>query len=78
MDGTPWTFNNYILIFNWLEKDKDPLQALLYFINFWVQIHDLHNGLISQMMAKQFGNFIGTFLEHNVKSLGRESNSSWV
>ncbi|MBA0793061.1 hypothetical protein Gohar_017494 [Gossypium harknessii] len=43
----------------------------LIFVDFWVQIHNLPFGLISEVMGRQFGNFIGTFLEYDMKAMGR-------
>ncbi|MBA0847303.1 hypothetical protein Goshw_015809 [Gossypium schwendimanii] len=36
-----------------------------------VQIHDLPSGLINENMGRQFGNFIGDFLEYDTKAVGR-------
>ncbi|MBA0736498.1 hypothetical protein Gogos_010047 [Gossypium gossypioides] len=34
INGTPWTFNNHLLVFNLLKEDKDSLQVALQFGNF--------------------------------------------
>ncbi|MBA0833643.1 hypothetical protein Goarm_006073, partial [Gossypium armourianum] len=39
--GASWTFNNYLLVFDQLENNEDPMQIPMIFSWFWVQIHDL-------------------------------------
>ncbi|KAK5836396.1 hypothetical protein PVK06_012183 [Gossypium arboreum] len=39
--------------------------------NFWIQVHDLPMGLMSKMMAKQFGDFLGQILEYDTKSISK-------
>ncbi|MBA0659342.1 hypothetical protein Goklo_011489 [Gossypium klotzschianum] len=39
---------------------------------FWVQIHDLPPGLMKETMAKQFGDFLGQFLEYDTSILTTE------
>ncbi|PPS16181.1 hypothetical protein GOBAR_AA04400 [Gossypium barbadense] len=69
IQGSPWTFNNHLLVFHQLEKGEDPLQVLLYYVDFWVQVHDLPLGFYNKQLAGQFRNFIGTFLDYDSKSL---------
>ncbi|MBA0838052.1 hypothetical protein Goarm_010149 [Gossypium armourianum] len=64
---TPWTFNNHLLILHRLKENEDPLLVPLVFTNFWVQVHDLPPGFFSEKMAKQFGNFIGTVIDYDMK-----------
>ncbi|TYG47085.1 hypothetical protein ES288_D11G309800v1 [Gossypium darwinii] len=45
-------------------------EILLVFVDFWVQIHDFLSGLVLEVMARQFGNFIGTFLDNYMKTMG--------
>ncbi|MBA0693261.1 hypothetical protein Goari_010755 [Gossypium aridum] len=49
----------------------DPMALLLFWADFWVQIHDLPMGLMSETMARQFRNFQAQFLEYDVKSLNK-------
>ncbi|MBA0818291.1 hypothetical protein Gohar_003646 [Gossypium harknessii] len=44
---------------------EDPLLVSLYLSGFWVQIHDLSPGLMTETMAKQFGDFLGQFFEYH-------------
>lgn len=38
---------------------------------FWVQIHDLLPRMMSESMAKQFWDFIGSFIEYDAKQINR-------
>ncbi|KAH1091716.1 hypothetical protein J1N35_018973 [Gossypium stocksii] len=58
IEGVPWTFNNHLLVFHHLLEGEDPLQVPLFSMDFWIQIHDLPNGLFNETMAKQFGGFL--------------------
>nr|KJB45190.1 hypothetical protein B456_007G294500 [Gossypium raimondii] len=50
--------------------EDDLCMILLVFVDFWVQIHDFPSGLVLEVMARQFGNFIGTFLDNYMKMMG--------
>ncbi|MBA0677864.1 hypothetical protein Goari_019248 [Gossypium aridum] len=49
-------------------EGDDPQKLLLFFVNFWVQVHDLPKGLMSEQMVTQFGNFVGRFVGYNAKA----------
>ncbi|MBA0783221.1 hypothetical protein Gotri_000975, partial [Gossypium trilobum] len=38
---------------------------------FWVQVHDLPPGFFLETVAKYLGNFIGRFLEYNLKQFNK-------
>lgn len=42
--------------------------SLLWHLNMWIQIHDLPNGLMTEVVGKQLGNFFGEFLEYDHKN----------
>ncbi|KAH1083726.1 hypothetical protein J1N35_023487 [Gossypium stocksii] len=67
--GSPWTFNNHLLVFYRLLPGDDPLQVPLCLVDFWVQVHDIPIGYHSEDLARQFGNVLGTFLEFNFSIL---------
>lgn len=67
LDGLPWFFNKHLLILNKLNIYDDPLTVPLHFAIFWVQIHDLPSGLMSENMARKFGNFLGNFLDYDTR-----------
>ncbi|MBA0844809.1 hypothetical protein Goarm_022224, partial [Gossypium armourianum] len=53
-------------------KGDEPISILLFHSDFWVLVHDLSHGLMLASVAKQLGNFIGSFIDYdvNVISLG--------
>ncbi|MBA0634913.1 hypothetical protein Godav_024964 [Gossypium davidsonii] len=75
LKGSPWTFNNHLLILCKLERGEDPLKVPLIFIPFWVQIHDVPIGLFYENLAIQLGNFIRAFLEYDGSNLGKENRN---
>ncbi|PPS04462.1 hypothetical protein GOBAR_AA16201 [Gossypium barbadense] len=58
----PWTFNNHLMVFHRLLEDEDSMEVPLTYSFLWVQIHDLLPGMISDMVTKQFGYFIRSFI----------------
>ncbi|MBA0706646.1 hypothetical protein Golax_018743, partial [Gossypium laxum] len=66
--GTPWFFNNHLLILKKILYGDNPAVMELNFIEFWVQVHELPRGLMSESMAVQLGNFCGKFLEYDFHS----------
>ncbi|MBA0645890.1 hypothetical protein Goklo_013921, partial [Gossypium klotzschianum] len=54
IDGNPWTFNKHILVLYKQKSGEDPLRVPLYSVNYWVQIHDLMMGLMSERCHPRF------------------------
>ncbi|MBA0737116.1 hypothetical protein Gogos_010592, partial [Gossypium gossypioides] len=71
--GSPWTFNNHLLVLHKLQWREDPLRVLLISASFWVQVHDVSISFYSENLAIQLGNFIGIFQEYDSASLGKEN-----
>ncbi|MBA0661507.1 hypothetical protein Goklo_005795, partial [Gossypium klotzschianum] len=69
VNGAPWTFNNHLLVFHHLKQGEDPLEVDLLFTEFWIQIHNLPPRMFTIIIAKQFGDFIGTFVDYDVKAI---------
>ncbi|MBA0824892.1 hypothetical protein Goarm_021529 [Gossypium armourianum] len=67
LKGAPWTFNNHLLIIHRIQENEDPMSIPLVYSDWWVQIHDLPPGFFRDSMAVQFGNFIGKYLEYDMK-----------
>lgn len=64
----PWYFDNNLLILNTL-PDNTPAQSVpLLSVSFWVRIHDVPVGFMTERVGKDLGNFIGEFLEYDVKN----------
>lgn len=74
-NGGPWTFENAMLCTDVIPPGEDPLKVPLWFLNIWIQLHDLPSGFMSESVGKQLGNFFGEFLlydEKNNTSIWRE------
>lgn len=66
--GGPWSFDNALLVLNIVKPGEDPTSVSLTDIDFWIQIHDLPVGYMSEVVVKQLGNFFGTFLEYDTNN----------
>lgn len=76
LDGGPWTFDGAMLVVNTISRGEDPINVPLHELKFWVQIHGLPSGFMSEVVGKHLGNFFGTFLSYdpnNNTSIWRES-----
>ncbi|MBA0820134.1 hypothetical protein Gohar_022256 [Gossypium harknessii] len=63
--GTPWFFNNHLLILKRIPYGGNPAMLELNSMEFWIQVHELPPGLMSESLVKQLGNFCGRFLEYD-------------
>ena len=61
--GGPWTFNQHLLIISHLKIGDSPNQVPLFSSEFWVQVHDLPCGFMSEKVGKEIGKFIGNYIE---------------
>lgn len=66
--GGPWSFDGSVLVLNSIAAGEDPLKVSLVEVNFWIQIHDLPSGFMSEAVGMQLGNFFGTFMEYDPKN----------
>lgn len=57
-----------MLLIDVIPQGVDPLRLQLWFLNMWIQIHDLPNGFMSEAVGKQLGNFFGEFLLYDNKN----------
>lgn len=67
-NGGPWTFDNAMLCLETVLKGEDPIKVQLWFLNIWIQIHELPSGFMSEMVGQQLGNFFGEFLLYDAKN----------
>lgn len=49
--------------------DRTRWKSLLLKAAFWVQIHNLPTGMYTEQMTKQFGKFIGEYVEYDAKTM---------
>ncbi|MBA0567954.1 hypothetical protein Golob_005482 [Gossypium lobatum] len=59
--GSPWTFNNHLLMLYLLNEGEDPLRVPLILVVFLVQIHGVPQGFFTEALAHQLGGFLETF-----------------
>ncbi|MBA0746319.1 hypothetical protein Gogos_008852 [Gossypium gossypioides] len=73
--GTPWFFNNHLLLLQSINEGDNPAVMDLKFTEFWIQVHDLPPGSMNESMARQFGNFCDKSIEYNtsIPILGSQS-----
>ncbi|KAK5826517.1 hypothetical protein PVK06_021440 [Gossypium arboreum] len=50
--GTPWFFNNRLLILQRIPNGEHPAPLALNFTEFWIQVHELPPRLMTETMAK--------------------------
>ncbi|KAH1098566.1 hypothetical protein J1N35_015487 [Gossypium stocksii] len=75
LKGSPWTFNNHLLILHKFQCRDDPFKVPLFRASFWVQVYDVPIGLFLESLAIRLGNFIGEFLEYDGLTLGKENRN---
>ncbi|KAL8127116.1 hypothetical protein AgCh_014146 [Apium graveolens] len=68
INGGSWTFDNAMLCLDVIPQGVDPLKVPLWFLNIWIQIHDLPSGFMSETVGLQLGNFFGEFLLYDAKN----------
>lgn len=66
LDGIPWSFNRYLLLFHRLDLKEDPKTIPLNHSLFWIQVHNLPFGVVLERLAKNLGDFIGKFIHYDV------------
>ncbi|MBA0670183.1 hypothetical protein Goklo_025143, partial [Gossypium klotzschianum] len=70
LNGDPWTFNNHLLAYHFLEDGEDPMKVPLIYTTFKVQVHDLPPGFFIESIPKKLGNFKGKFFGSMAKVWG--------
>ncbi|MBA0818143.1 hypothetical protein Gohar_021916 [Gossypium harknessii] len=79
MDGMPWFFNRHLIEFHRLIRGEEPSTVPLWTTIFWVQIHNLPVGFITEGMPRQFRDFIGKLMEYDVSMVRRGiSKFMWI
>ncbi|XP_074366501.1 uncharacterized protein LOC141707310 [Apium graveolens] len=76
VNGGPWAFDGSMLVTSTIPKGEDPLKVPLYNLSFWIQLHGLPTGFMTEVVGRQHGNFFGSFLAYdpnNNTSIWRES-----
>ncbi|XP_074352285.1 uncharacterized protein LOC141691445 [Apium graveolens] len=68
IEGSPWTFGRFHLIFERLKDDENPKTIAINKLDVWVQLHDMETGFISLRVVKDIGDYVGTFLESDANN----------
>lgn len=63
IEGSPWTYDRMQIVFERLREGFNPRTVIINRLDFWVQLHDLQPGFMSEKVCKDVGNYIGEFLE---------------
>ncbi|XP_074327337.1 uncharacterized protein LOC141665256 [Apium graveolens] len=62
MNGGPWSFDNAMLLIDSISEGEEPLKVPFWWLNIWIQIHDLPSGFMLEAVGQQLGNFFGEFI----------------
>ena len=65
MEGGPWIYDNMYILHHRLMPNEAPVAVPLDLLHFWVQIHNLPVGFTSTQVEKQFGDFVGKFIQYD-------------
>lgn len=68
VEGSPWPFDNSLLVFACLSSGIVPSTVPLFYLDIWVTVYDIPIGYFSERVSLLFGDFISTFLEYNVRN----------
>lgn len=68
--GSPWNFDNALLLLGVTDGKSDPSTIPLAFQNFWVRVRGLPPYLLNDKMGKRIGGILGTFVECNTNRSG--------
>lgn len=68
--GSPWNFDNAMLLLNVTDGKSDPASIPLESQNLWVRVRGLPPYLLSEKMGKRIGDILGTFVECNTNRSG--------
>ncbi|XP_058759671.1 uncharacterized protein LOC131632982 [Vicia villosa] len=72
INGGPWSFDGHLLIIERMQLGVQLDSIPLFFVDFWVQVHNLPAGLMLERVGTTIANFIGVFVEYD-----KNNNSSF-
>lgn len=75
MRGSPWSFDNTLLLLSIIDGKADPLSIKLETQWFWIRIRGLPPYLLSRAMGRRIGSFLGNVVEVDPKMCGDRSGS---
>lgn len=65
LDGSPWTFNNHLVLFHQLQPGNDPFTVQFHHALFWIQIHNVSMGHVAAEAGRLLGDFVGKFVSYD-------------
>ena len=65
MEGGPWIYDNMYILLHRLMPNEAPNAVPLDSLDLWVQIHNFPIGFMSTQVGKQFGDFVGKFIQYD-------------
>ena len=65
LEGGLWIYDNMYILLHHLMPNEAPTVVPLDSLDFWVQIHNLPVGFMSTQVGKQFGDFVGKFIQYD-------------
>jgi hypothetical protein len=68
LKGGPWFFGKHMLILGSMVGVKDPSHVSLFAVPFWIQIHQLPVGYMSEKIGEKIATTVGEFLEYDAKN----------
>lgn len=66
----PWAFENATLVLKRLNEGDQPMNVVLNQVEFWIQVHDVPCGFMTEAIAVQIGNMLGTFVLNDPENFG--------
>lgn len=63
IEGSPWTYDRMQLVFVGFKEGDNPRTVQINKIDFWIPLHDIQPGFMTEKVCKDVGNYIGEFLE---------------
>ncbi|KAJ9187638.1 hypothetical protein P3X46_003067 [Hevea brasiliensis] len=61
--GSPWSFQQNLLVLKQLPQGVNPRHVELMRVEFWIQVHNLPSGFMSERVAKELVNYNGNYVE---------------
>lgn len=68
-EGGPWNFNSHLLVLLRLCVGENQKEVPLHTVVFWVLVNKLLHGVVSELVAKCMGDFIGKYVEFDAKAV---------
>lgn len=68
-DG-PWAFENATLVLKRLKEGDQPANVVLDSADYWIQVHEVPCGFMTERIAEQIGRSLGSFVQSDPNNFG--------